>query len=283
MLGVIACHFNPAGFQTPVRNWQLWRRQFPDNLPLVTIELSYSGDFQTDASIRLQGAAQHVLWQKEALLNIALQRLPPEVNQVAWIDADVICEDVTWLQQTAAALEQYPLVQMFRQITLTNPQLQPFQTWPGAAAAGSVDYGTCKPGYAWACHRDILDRCGFYPWFIIGAGDVGLINAARGEWRTAWLMRYHAALRQHWLLWGRDFYREIQGQVGYVDVPLIHLHHGSATHRRYATRELLLIEHKFAPERDVILREGLLEWSPTAPRALIDGVADFFRERKEDE
>ncbi len=283
MLGIIACHFNPAGYRAPVRNWFLWRDQFPDHIPLRTVELAFGDRFETDANLRRRGGPRNILWQKEALLNLALQHLPADVDKVAWIDADILCDHPDWLLLTGQLLDQYPLVQMFREVTLTDAGLRPVSTCPGSVAARSRDFATTRPGYAWACRRDILDRCGFYPFLVMGAGNSSLLSAACGDWQAPLLRNYHDTLRQHWLPWGQQFYREIQGQAGYVDVAVTHLYHGSPANRRYLSRRRILIDHQFDPHRDVSLQDGILEWTAAASQDMIDRVRDYFLQRKEDE
>jgi hypothetical protein len=54
-----------------------------------------------------------MMWQKEAMLNIALKRLPPECDKITWIDSDIIFENDQWIEQTSSLLEYYRVVQPF--------------------------------------------------------------------------------------------------------------------------------------------------------------------------
>jgi hypothetical protein len=42
----------------------------------------------------------NVLWQKERLLNLALQRLPEHCTKVVWLDADTFFTNPNWVRAT---------------------------------------------------------------------------------------------------------------------------------------------------------------------------------------
>jgi hypothetical protein len=56
-----------------------------------------------DRVIQLRASA--VLWQKERLLSIAREHLPPECDKVVWLDADVLFENDGWVARTSELLE----------------------------------------------------------------------------------------------------------------------------------------------------------------------------------
>ena len=116
MLWGITCYFNPAGYQNRLINYRLFRSRL--NVPLVAVELSFTGEFELradDAEILLQIAGGDVMWQKERLLNIALSALPRECDIVAWLDCDVIFASPTWADDARHALKDNLLVQLFNE------------------------------------------------------------------------------------------------------------------------------------------------------------------------
>ncbi len=68
MLAAICCYFNPLKHERHFQKWQKFREHLRSDLPLFTVELSYDGEFQTDAQIKVEGSVQdHLMWQKERL------------------------------------------------------------------------------------------------------------------------------------------------------------------------------------------------------------------------
>src|SRR4029077_15700270 len=65
------------------------------------------------------------LWQKEKLLNLALQAVPPECRKVAWLDCDIIFDDPHWSKKTKSLLDSYPMVQLFKEVHYLPAQWTP--------------------------------------------------------------------------------------------------------------------------------------------------------------
>ena len=115
MLWAITSYFNPSGFKIRPANYRTFRKYLA--APLVAVELSFNGRFelrQGDAEILVQLVGRDVLWQKERLLNVALQHLPNDCDTVAWLDCDVVLDGADGLQRACAALETFSLVQPFK-------------------------------------------------------------------------------------------------------------------------------------------------------------------------
>src|SRR5450759_1082712 len=73
-LWAITSYFNPVGYRRRLSNFRIFRERL--KVPLVVVELTYGSDFELqeqDADILIQLRGGAVLWQKERLLNLALQ------------------------------------------------------------------------------------------------------------------------------------------------------------------------------------------------------------------
>src|SRR5262245_55052458 len=104
-LWAITCYFNPIGYQRRLLNYRTFRRRL--GVPLVTVELSFDGVFQLgqgDADVLVQLIGRDVLWQKERLLNLAVQATPDEGKQIAWLDCDVVFANADWAERVSRAL-----------------------------------------------------------------------------------------------------------------------------------------------------------------------------------
>ncbi len=101
-LGIISVIFNPVRYRTRYERY----RKFSDHmarsginlftvecifdsatrfgLPPQQFEVTQSGNPQ-----HFQFVAPSIIWMKENLINMAVQRLPSHIDRIAWIDADV--------------------------------------------------------------------------------------------------------------------------------------------------------------------------------------------------
>src|SRR5205814_5659479 len=82
------------------------------------IECAFDGDpyvFAPSSKV-VHVRSGSVLWQKERLLNVLIQRLPDRCTKVAWVDADILFTNREWAAQTSALLDEYPLVQPYTDV-----------------------------------------------------------------------------------------------------------------------------------------------------------------------
>ena len=271
----ITSYFNPAHYSTRLANYQRFRDQL--SVPLVTVELSFTGEFelgQGDADHLIQISGGSVLWQKERLLNIAATHVPPG-HHIAWIDCDVVFEHSDWPQQALAQLESHAMVQLFGHCVDLEPGQTAIPDHPPLRALGIVakiekdgitalerqskySWGfpqrEVMPGLAWCLRRDIFDQHGLYDAMIVGAADRMLLHAAYGELDSPpTTVPITDAHWQHYLRWARPFYHTVQGSVGHIDHTVGHLWHGEIPNRRYWDRHDELVRLDFDPDRDIVV------------------------------
>ena len=173
------------------------------------MELSFDGQFELtkdDADVLVQLSGGAVLWQKERLLNIAIQSVPSDVKNIAWLDCDILFERNDWVDEAERQLnERYNVIQLFSKAIYLNeddsgepllPNYNSYPAVPGLVAlynennilpldklAVSAQGGlTYNPGLAWAARREILADHGFY--------DLAIIGAVICIWQTAFLARW---------------------------------------------------------------------------------------------
>src|SRR3954452_2532913 len=78
-LCVAAAYFNPAGFRSKLHNYHLFRdRVAAAGIPLVTVECALGGQpFELPPGPGVRHVrGRDVMWQKERLLNLAIDALP---------------------------------------------------------------------------------------------------------------------------------------------------------------------------------------------------------------
>jgi hypothetical protein len=145
----ITCYFNPAGYRRRLANYRVFRERL--GVPLVAIELAYGPHFElnhNDAEILVQLRGRDILWQKERLLNVALQKLPSSCRKVVWLDCDVVFEANDWAERTSLLLDRFMLVQPFSHLHLMPAHWNPvlgdwnlgYERPPGSGLQPSVSF-----------------------------------------------------------------------------------------------------------------------------------------------
>lgn len=318
---VITSYYNPFGYQRRLFNYRLFRKHL--GLPLVTVEWSPDGQFelaQGDAEILVQVRSGDMLWQKERLLNLALQHLPPHCRYVAWVDCDVVFDDPYWPTRATRSLDTAHVIQLFGEAAHTPPlsldtspdivtlrELVPIHreiSWisshvPAAERTGLPDdMGTLPfkrrsglissepqyaPGIAWAARREVLDAAGFYDANVLGGGDTAMAFATIGQAvQLAEKRPLSNAHLQHYLAWAEAFGYAAALQVAYLPGKVYHLWHGEFSNRQYKNRHLLLQVANFDPLKDIRLsEEHVWEWSD-ASEPLREAVRTYLCNRRED-
>ena len=207
-LWAITSYFNPVGYRRRLSNYRTFRANLA--VPLVTVELSFDGRFELtddDADILIQLSGGAVLWQKERLLNIAIQSVPQNAKNIAWLDCDVIFERPDWMDEAEQKLSEASVVQLYSELVdlgpdgyranvqhhdvrLTGHSIVSAINSSGlkqldAAVESGKDIRQPFPfGMAWAARRKILEGHGLYDAMIIGGGDRAMVHAMYGQFEV---------------------------------------------------------------------------------------------------
>ena len=299
----VTVYFNPMGYARRRDNYRVFREHLA--LPLVTVELAYTADFDLggpDAEILLQVRGRDVLWQKERLMNVALGRIPSEARKLVFIDCDVVFESPDWVERMSDRLDGVPLVQPFSHLNRMPPgwvvsegrdaATEVLRTPSSLLDDGmslSACFGTpaeqlkCSTGSAWGVRRDCLDAHGFYDACVIGGGDSAFVRAAYGRFDDAMRLQHmNAPRRDHYLAWARPFHDAVRAETASIDGHLLHLWHGRPEDRRYRNRNEGLEPFEFNPYVDVAVEaDGAWRWNSDKP-AMHGYVRGYFASRRED-
>lgn len=301
----ITSYYNPAQFKKRLSNYRHFRACL--RAPLVTVELSFDGQFdlvKDDADILVQITGGAVLWQKERLLNVALKAIPPDVQDVAWIDCDVLFERTDWIDDARDRLKQSNVIQLFdHALDLRvddNPLLfDNYAHRPSAPGIVSLREQNKAPplhtsasannkrlyalGEAWAAKRNILEEHGIYDLMIFGSGDRALVCALFGHFDAIIKKnRLNELQVAHYLRWAQRLHRSVSGNVSYIPGRLYHLWHGDLSKRHNSTQTLQFAKLEFDPNIDIVVgANGAWHWARAKP-ALQASLTNYFINRKED-
>ncbi len=298
--------YNPMRYKRRLTTYKTFRENL--GIPLVTVELSYDGHFQlteTDADILIQISGGAVLFQKERLLNLAINSVPPSVGNIAWLDCDVIFERSDWMNEAKKQLEAFNVIQLFSDLVdldkedyqVTTHHHDVSRSGQGIVSlvgeehldvaamleqAAQAVRAKCL-GFAWAARREILENHGLYDAMIIGGGVRAQVAAMYGQYDAlVKTYQFNSARQKHYLKWARPYHEAVGERVGYVAGRLYHLWHGDAKNRKYSERHTTFAEFKFDPDVDLMVgSNGAWQWARSRPD-LEEFLSNYFASRAED-
>lgn len=283
-LAVVTFHWNPAGWTSLRRNYLRFLHEMRWwDVPTFAIEVAYPGqEFVADnAWLKIRASDANVLWQKERIVNLAVERLPERFDKIAWIDADILFLDPAWPQRVSWLLESWPVVQMWNRWHCADANGAVNQTLVnvGANARRYTHGEQCSPGGAWAARRSVLP---LYDRHIVGSGDAMAVEGWTGVIGRC-LLKMNDAMRADFLAWCKTAQPKVGDQIGVMPGDATHLYHGTRKDRQYVERWKPVINSGYDPARHVTVDDnGLLAWTEEAPPELVKFVRGYFASRNED-
>ena len=295
---LVTCYFNSNNFQTRRQSFDLFADRIRDSgLNLLTVECAFGDDeFSLPLSsdiLRLR--APDVMWQKERLMNLAVRTLPKSVRKIAWLDCDVLFSNPEWAIQTAALLDDFPIVQTFK-TAIRLPRAETSyrglgEVWNGFGWVSEVvpeyfpkDFSHHgHTGFGWAAQRELLERHGLYDACVSGSGDHVMAHAMRGDLAMdCGRFPMSPKLREHFRQWAGPFNAAVAGRIGSTPGTLLHLWHGDTKDRNYLDRHEELIRMDFDPLTDLQAGpNGAWQWAGNKVE-LRQWMRGYFGARNED-
>lgn len=297
--------FNPQRYRGRKALYRRFRAGLQaQGLPLLAVELAFGGrpfelaPADADIVVQLRAGSRSVMWQKERLLALGIDRLPAECDALAWLDCDVLFANPDWVEQTRRLLREFAVVQPFdlsvrlgrgqTSIAIAEADDPSYQRRPGVGCAHRHRAGGEDPlvrghtGFAWAARRELFDGVGFYDRMIVGGGDTVLACGFFGRPANKFTHLLPPLLAADQARWVRRLSPRAAGSVSYTPGGLMHLWHGEPHRREIQARLGILRRHDFDPGRDVVpCEDGCLAWSGAKP-GLERDVARYFWRRNED-
>lgn len=228
------------------------------------------------------------LWLKECCWNAGIRKLlPNDWKAVACIDADIIFESTNWISDTLKVLNGCrDVVQLFSHACDLGPSGEEMAIYPsfGYSYTKHMKYNPSKfhPGYCIGFTRNAFEQMGgLYDLSILGSGDhnlcFALVQRADASLNSGVHPEYRRSLKA--------FEARCVGlSFGYIPGVIRHNYHGSKQNRRYNSRWRILVKYYYQPTLHITRDEyGLLTPSVECPPGLIEEIAQYFAERKEDD
>lgn len=256
---IVAAYFNPQKSENRYQNFLKFSQHMADlNIPFYAIEGYYYKDepqlTQKDCQNLYTIEYYDILWQKERLLNILIDKLPPEVDCFGWFDADIIFSCDNLKEQCEEILKYYPVIQPWKKAYfLKEDNIDVEQEYYSLAYCKQNKFQhkmPPHPGFAWCMRRKEWNEINkFYDYIITGNGDTFLQLAFYGNFEHKYVKNimnvYH---KNFYMKWANDTYKIINGQIGYLDIELKHLYHGKVSSRPYFDVYKKIEEFGYCPQ-----------------------------------
>jgi hypothetical protein len=275
-LAVVTSFFNPCKYDNMISNYVKFSNHIKKYADLFPIELSFDNNFliNDEHVIKIEGTKNNIVWQKECLLNIAISKLPKKYTDIAWIDCDIIFENDDWVQQLHSALDQYKIVQLFKnayKLDLNNNKI------PCASLLSSFPDG--EAGFAWAARREVIEEIQLLDNQIFGGADYIMASAFLNKPLMIKDIKTYVN-NETTIEWIKKTTKIIDRSVGYIDSTVTHLYHGNEQNRSYTRQEYRkkLIE-SINISQDIQKHNNI--W--TISEKHIEPIYNYFMSRQEDD
>lgn len=273
MIACVTVFFNPVGYSRILKNYFEFREKFSKRIDLFCVEASFSGNYETDAEFKIRAnPSNQWMWQKERLINWAVDHLPDKYDRYMYSDCDLLYPD-GW---ETHAIESNGITQCFGDIEFLGPDRQIISANPSVMRwqiEKVGEYGS--PGGAWIYPREVRQ----YDRAPLGAGD-SLLERALTRKEDTWPKKIMSSKEYDFYLRWSNF---PSFPISYIPVTIQHLYHGSRENRKYVQRHEVLKANDYDPEMDVqIAKNGLLTWCSYKPK-MHQAVKEYFSGRKEDD
>jgi GR25 family glycosyltransferase involved in LPS biosynthesis len=243
-LAILTTFFNPCNYINLKYNYLKFSKHIRSHGDLFPIELSFSNNFFIEDKnlIRISGDQSNILWQKEVLLNIALEQLPKEYTDVAWIDSDIIFNDTHWHIRLFDMLSRYKIIQLFSNGFRINEKNEKLKDNAFVSKIKSYPYGVT--GFAWSARREILDEIKFLDNQVLGGADYIMCSAFIKQPSMLNDLKHHIS-DDYSKQWIQQATEVVDCSTSFLNNEIIHLYHGKTENRNYQDRYELLQENAF--------------------------------------
>ena len=273
------------------------RMEYEENIKLYIVELAY-GDMKyyvteshNPMHLQLRAGLDQVLWHKENMINIAVNKLLPKTwKAIAWIDADIEFDNNSWALDTLKILNGCKdVVQIFSHAIDMDKHMNAMSIYPsfGFQYTKKRPYGLIgnnfwHPGFAWAMTRKAYEKVGgLYSLSILGSGDHNMAFSFLGNGIKSINQLTTDGYKKSVLEFEK---KAINIRLGYVPGMIRHYFHGSKKNRKYMERWQILVTNNYNPYIHITKNDdGLLIPTKECPQQLLDSIMQYFSERNEDE
>jgi hypothetical protein len=275
-LHVVTAISNPVNYISRYELYVEFEKRMKDaGVILWTVELAYGersfvvtkpdNPFHLQLRVGGEDRKGNVIWSKENLLNLMIQRIPKEGKYIAWIDADIIFQRPDWAEETIQQLQIHDFIQPWSHAQDMDPDGAPLNKKPEISFCYAwyndmemewnhkkYSSGTGHPGYAWAARREALDKVGgLIDFAVLGSGDRHMAYGLVDKIEFSVHPNVHPNYLKHLKYWQVRARHYIHRNIGYLPGMITHHWHGSKKSRGYKDRWQILVNNQYNPELDL--------------------------------
>lgn len=301
-LKIICCYFNPCNYQSRYLNFiEFLNGIKKDGYNPLVIE-----SYNTNSKYRIKNLhsniisveSNSILWEKEFLLNIGIKHTIKNSSEkyIMWIDTDVIFTTNNWWECIMRSTEFHGVSQIFSEVVrdrfdLSNSKSCTKKSLSYLTTESKTDIDTWlsrkgEPGYGCCYKREILEKNLLYDKCIVGGGD--LINLLGFLDPHLYLTKI---LNDRFFKGTTDSFKKtfsdwcfnnqkLENGIGYSNVKIKTLNHGSLSNRSYKSRESMIKKFNFNPKSDLITSDHSIQ---LLNKKLENNIKKYFISRDEDE
>jgi hypothetical protein len=219
------------------------------------------------------------MFHKERLYRLLEKKIPSRFTKLAFLDADILFNDVSWYSDTSKLLDTYDVVQPFEKahwmdLTYTKTELSRESVVKMKESEYNPKY---HPGFAWCMRRDWYNKIGFFDYAVSGSGD----TLSSAGWLKKTFPTNFKSCPTTLIFAYKTFQDKPSPRITFLKgMEVFHLYHGTRENRQYTSRHELLNTDIPINKLIKINSDGIYEWvdSMMNPKFL-----DYFKNRIDDD
>lgn len=258
-MAVLLAYFNPCNSKRIMMNFlYTYSNLKAAGFPVYAIECVFHNQKPSIAidNIRVVYSNSYFFY-KEPLFRLLETTIPAEYTKLLFLDADLFYTEKDWYNIISASLDVDEVVQPYK--TLNYLDLTYKNVLHSRPSYVSDAVKESAVGMAWAMTRDYYNRCGFFDSCLLGNGDT--ISAIHFTNRPLDPYAKDKMLSHHQDTHDKYSQKPKPRSVGFCNLTLNHLYHGSLTKRQYWERNAILDNIDGNVSQDLVLNAcGLYEW-----------------------
>lgn len=272
--------FNPASTKRILMNFLFIVNKFKlENLPVFMIELVFEGR-QPEIAKAIHIEGNSYMFHKERLYRILEKSIPAKYTKLAFLDGDIVFDDICWYDKTSQLLDRYDVVHPFEKahwLDLTYKDRQ--MTRESAILMPGEIYSTAyHPGFAWCMTREWYNKVGFFDYAVSGSGDT---LSVAGWLKKKFSPKFKSCPKSIQKVY-QDFYAKPSPKITFLKgMEVSHLYHGTRQNRQYTTRHEILETDEDIRTLIKINSDGVYEWKQ--PTEWNSKFLKYFQERNDDD
>jgi len=284
-LAVLMAYFNPCNSKRILMNFlYTYNKLKTAGVPVYAIECLFPNQKPSIGfdTIRVVHSNSYFFY-KEALFRILEKTVPAKYSKLLFLDADLYYTEANWYNTISSSLDTHEVIQPYKTLNyLDLTYKNVLHSRPSFCAIGTETEKESAIGMAWAMTRDYYNRCGFFDYCLLGNGDT--LSAIHFTSRGFTKEFENVLLKLHGLTYSEHCKKPKPFSVGYCDLTLNHLYHGSLTKRGYWDRNFLFDEIKGDVSAHLTINEyGLFEWNVEMRQKYNKIMYKYFMDRNDDD